>query len=192
MLRWLSTSSLCTLRCYTQSATTFMPNSVSCSTSGLAKFPLVPLLDKEGCDSNTHHDADAYIAVLMSARKPVKRHFEYVRFLVGDNYLHRYQDWDSVGGLRQPSPKSRHEIVLETYAGILRKINELMKLLCGLNQSANLPQSMPLEPVTRQATRWPSTFAMVERYFELKPFLDSTDKDLAAYVTSPLEGKRFG
>ncbi|KAG3111551.1 hypothetical protein PI125_g9020 [Phytophthora idaei] len=33
---------------------------------------------------------------------------------------------------------------------------------------------------------------MVERYFELKPFLDSTDNDLAAYVTSPLEGKRFG
>ncbi|KAG6944321.1 hypothetical protein JG688_00017148, partial [Phytophthora aleatoria] len=39
---------------------------------------MAPLLDKE-------HDADAHIAFLKTILKPVKRHVECVRFLVGDN-----------------------------------------------------------------------------------------------------------
>ncbi|KAG6942498.1 hypothetical protein JG688_00018085 [Phytophthora aleatoria] len=80
---------------------------------------------------------------------------------------------------------------LETYADILHKINELMKFLHGLNQPAKLRQRIPLRPVTRQETRWSSTFAMVERYFKLKPFLDSVDDELAVYMSFPLEDKRL-
>ncbi|KAG3230797.1 hypothetical protein PI124_g24106 [Phytophthora idaei] len=66
-----------------------------------------------------------------------------------------------------------------------------MKFLRGLNQAAKLRQRPPLRPVTRQATRWSSTFAMVERYFKLKPFLDSVDDELAVYMPPPLEDKRL-
>ncbi|KAG2876519.1 hypothetical protein PC118_g21587 [Phytophthora cactorum] len=66
-----------------------------------------------------------------------------------------------------------------------------MKFLRGTNQAAKLRQRTPLRPVTRQATRWSSTFAMVERYFKLKPFLDAVDDELAVYMPSPLEDKRL-
>ncbi|KAG2760157.1 hypothetical protein PC116_g25133 [Phytophthora cactorum] len=46
---------------------------------------MAPLLGKEACVSNPHHDADAHIASLKTILKPVKRHIECVRFLVGDN-----------------------------------------------------------------------------------------------------------
>ncbi|KAG2883741.1 hypothetical protein PC116_g18129 [Phytophthora cactorum] len=52
-----------------------------------------------------------------------------------------------------------------------------MKFLRGTNQAAKLRQRTPLRPVTRQATRWSSTFAMDKRLCgaldELKDFESS-------------------
>jgi hypothetical protein len=36
--------------------------------------------------------------------------------------------------------------------------------------------------VIRQDTRWSSSFAMVNRYFNLLPFLDANDDDLADFL----------
>jgi hypothetical protein len=41
-----------------------------------------------------------------------------------------------------------------------------------------------LEPIKRNVTRWSSTYCMLKRFFELKPFLDETDEDIARYIPS--------
>ncbi|KAG2896282.1 hypothetical protein PC119_g18699 [Phytophthora cactorum] len=65
-----------------------------------------------------------------------------------------------------------------------------MKFLRGLNQAANYANTTSTGYSTGK-TRRSSTFAMVERYFKLKPFLDSVDDELAVYMPSPLEEKRL-
>lgn len=103
---------------------------------------MAPLLDTEACDSDPHHDADAHIAFLKTILKPVKRHIECVRFLVGDNCsvngsIARKLGVPLVGCASHRLNLAMNQY-LETHADILDKINELTKFLCGLNQSAKL------------------------------------------------------
>ncbi|KAF1792151.1 Ribonuclease H-like domain [Phytophthora cactorum] len=128
---------------------------------------MAPLLGKEACVSNPHHDADAHIAYLKTILKPVKRHIEYI--------LHKINELMKF--LRGLNQAAKH------YSGhILTKRFMVIGGVCGLHR-----QRTPLQP----ATRWSTTFAMVERYFKLKPFLDSVDDELAVYMPSPLEEKRL-
>ncbi|KAG3081583.1 hypothetical protein PI125_g20130 [Phytophthora idaei] len=103
---------------------------------------MTPLLDKEACGSNPHHDADALIAFLKTILKPVKRHIECVRFLVGDNCSMNGSIATKLGiplvGCANHRLNLAMNQYLETYADILHKINELMKFLCGLDQAAKL------------------------------------------------------
>ena len=43
----------------------------------------------------------------------------------------------------------------------------------------------------RQDTRWSSTFSMVKRYFDLLPFLDRDDEDIAELLPSPSTNKKL-
>eukprot|EP00644_Phytophthora_capsici_P019588 jgi/Phyca11/133604/e_gw1.585.2.1 len=151
---------------------------------------MAPLLDKEDCNSDPHHDADAHIAFLKTILKPLKRRIDCIRFLVGDNCSVNGSIASKLGVPLVGCASHRLNLAmtqyLDEYEDILEKINDLMKFLRGLNH-----KKTSLRPVIRQKTRWSSTFPMVERYFKLKPFLDSADGDLAAYMPSPLEERRL-
>ena len=63
---------------------------------------------------------------------------------------------------------------------LLEKINRLMSKLKTLLLGAKLLQLTPLRPITRDTTRWSSTFDIISRYVRLREFLvdlGSSDTD---------------
>ena len=62
-----------------------------------------------------------------------------------------------------------------------------MTKLKNIKMSSKLRNLTPLRPITHNATRWPSIYHMLERYIQLKQFLDSSDVELAEYIPTALE-----
>ena len=72
----------------------------------------------------------------------------------------------------------------------------LMKIKCkiykfngriGLYKNGKTAGKRLFRPVIRNTTRWNSSFAMLNRVFEVEQFIDRTDMDLAIYLPSPTE-----
>ena len=76
---------------------------------------------------------------------------------------------------------------LEKYEPTLSKINSLMATLRNVKQAGKLRTKTPLEPVTRNDTRWSSTYNMLVRFFQIREFLDDTDANLVYNMPTPLE-----
>ena len=74
--------------------------------------------------------------------------------------------------------------LLNKFEHILRGVNDLMQKLGSMKKSAILRKATPLRPITRNYTRWSSTFMMLKRYLELKPFIDMNDIDMIPYLPS--------
>ena len=66
---------------------------------------------------------------------------------------------------------------LQKYETTLSKINSLMVTFRNVKQAGKPRTRTPLEPVTRNGTRWSSTHNMLLRYFRIREFLDDTDAD---------------
>ena len=54
----------------------------------------------------------------------------------------------------------------------LNKINTLMAKLKSLKLAGKLWEHAPIQPTQKNKTCWSSTYDMINRYIELKPFLD--------------------
>jgi hypothetical protein len=76
---------------------------------------------------------------------------------------------------------------LKKYEANISKINSLMVSLRNVKQAGKLRTRTPLEPVTRNDTRWSSTYDMLLRFFRIREFLDDTDSALVHYMPTPLE-----
>ncbi|KAG6599688.1 uncharacterized protein IUM83_13263 [Phytophthora cinnamomi] len=63
---------------------------------------------------------------------------------------------------------------LEPHDSVLEEVQQLMRKLRTLKQAAKL----------RQATRWPSTFSMLNRYFRLREFISADDEELSDFLPS--------
>jgi len=57
-----------------------------------------------------------------------------------------------------------------------------MKMMTSLKKAAFLRKLTALKPVFRNKTRWSSTYAMLSRYFELRPFFNRSDPDLHEFL----------
>ena len=70
----------------------------------------------------------------------------------------------------------KFQLAVSCYLGrnesFLNKINTLMGKLKSLKLSGKLREHTPLQPIQRNKTFWSSTYDMINRYIELKPFLD--------------------
>ena len=78
--------------------------------------------------------------------------------------------------------------LLEDWKEILDKVHSLMISLRSLKLAGALRMRTKLSPIIRNATRWSSTVSMVNRYFELKPFLADMDHpNLLDSILSPRE-----
>ena len=76
---------------------------------------------------------------------------------------------------------------LEEYEEPLSKISRLMVTLRNVKQAGKLRTKTKLSAVLRNDTRWSSTFQMLKRFFEIKDFIDSSDRALAVNLPSGLE-----
>ena len=77
--------------------------------------------------------------------------------------------------------------ILEPHAELLAKVNELMRRMGSIKNRARLWEKNAPMPIQRNATRWSSTFAMIQCYFEMKHAIDRQDKDVAAVCPSATE-----
>ncbi|KAL3657496.1 hypothetical protein V7S43_019101 [Phytophthora oleae] len=73
---------------------------------------------------------------------------------------------------------------LAPYDDNLEQVQTLLRKLRTLKQAAKLRQKTPLEPVLHQDTRWSSTYAMLERYFQLYEHLSTVDEELEDLLPS--------
>ena len=71
------------------------------------------------------------------------------------------------------------------------KINRLMSKLKKLLSGAKLFQLTPLRPITRNTTRWISTFDMISRYVRLREFLvDLASSDIDDLCLNSSQNRR--
>ena len=66
-------------------------------------------------------------------------------------------------------------LYLDDFESTLVKIQKTMSLLGHLKRAAALRKFTPLQPITRNLTRWTSDFAMVNRYAELKTIIEKPE-----------------
>lgn len=76
---------------------------------------------------------------------------------------------------------------LEPYEPQLSKVDNLMKKLKTIKYAALLEKKTELRPVSRNVTRWSSTYNMLKRYFEIKDYLPSEIPEIADLIPSHRE-----
>ena len=74
---------------------------------------------------------------------------------------------------------------LSPYEPLLEKIQGLMKKMSSVKKLAKLRQKTELRPVLRNKTRWTCTFAMVDRFYAIKDFVDHSDVEIASLLLTP-------
>ncbi len=76
---------------------------------------------------------------------------------------------------------------LRVYETELDKVSQISKKLRTIKNSANLRRQTKLRPVLRNATRWSSTYLMLNRFLELKEFIDPMNIELAGIMPTAEE-----
>ncbi|KAH9141556.1 hypothetical protein AeRB84_014268, partial [Aphanomyces euteiches] len=75
----------------------------------------------------------------------------------------------------------------DTPQNSINKVNRLMTKLKSANKAGALRYETHLKPVIRNVTRWSSTFAMIQRYNQLRDLIDRRDKELIPFLLTPNE-----
>ncbi len=68
--------------------------------------------------------------------------------------------------------------LFEVYDEYIEKIADAMKMLKGVKGAVLAEKGAKKLPILRNKTRWSSTYKMLQRYFDLLPFLDISDAEL--------------
>ena len=157
-----------------------------------SKFPLIafsPLLNEED------HTASNQISFIESVLGIYGKTTANVTFLVCDN-----EETNKSIARRLCLPMigcASHrlnlalKLVLEDYASEVNTINQLMKKLMTLRNSAKLREKTNLRPIMKCDLRWSSVHSMISRYLELKEFIDQSDAEIVCLLPSPPEHLRI-
>ncbi|KUF88703.1 hypothetical protein AM588_10001926 [Phytophthora nicotianae] len=147
---------------------------IQCLSRRYVLLAFCPLGDEEDLGAQSLFDLIA--DTLSTYNKP----WESVLFMIGDNCSVNQAIGRKIGALPFIGCAShRFQLAVKDFLAeeevLLAKIHALMKHLSTIKCRAALRKVTPLAPVLRNATRWSSTFNMVERYVKLHPALLSMD-----------------
>jgi len=156
--------------------------------NGEGQYPLLsiaPPLDEESFTAETHK------AFIIDVLGLYGKDLSNVVYLVGDNApvntcLSDLLEVPFIGCASHRFNLACKQY-LEEYEETLSKISRLMVTLRNVKQAGKLRTKTKLSPVLRNVTRWSSTFQMLKRFFEIKDFIDSSDRVLAVNLPSSLE-----
>ncbi|KAE9303034.1 hypothetical protein PF008_g22328 [Phytophthora fragariae] len=140
---------------------------IHCTTRQFVLLAFCPLEDE------TDLGAQSVFDLLADTLSRYDRPWQAVTFMVGDNCSVNQSIVRKVGAVPFIGCAShRFNLAMKDYLAkedaLLEKIHALMKRFSTLKGRAVLRQVTPLAPVLRNATRWSSTYAMVERYIALE------------------------
>jgi hypothetical protein len=160
------------------------------SINDVPQYPLLafsPLLDESDLSANSYRDwIDANLHLYGKT-------LENVAFLVGDNCSVNQSLCDIIdcGFIGCSSHRLnltvKEWIVRNQYEQIIDKVHNLMLKLKSVKNRAKLRELTELSPLTRNTTRWPSTYKMIDRYLSIEPCIDVSDPDIADRSLSPSE-----
>ena len=157
----------------------------ACCSTQMFLLSIAPPLDEE------HFDSASHVAFIKDVLSFFGKSLDNVSFVVGDNAPVNLRISDLIGIPFIGCASHRFNLAckkyLQPFEDNLQRINSLMVILRNLKQAGKLRTKTHLEPVKRNVTRWSSTFAMLKRFFELKPFLDESDEELAQHIPSGRE-----
>jgi hypothetical protein len=159
---------------------------------GVSKMPLLaiaPPLDEENYDAESHKAFITYVLETFGKR------LNDLIYMVADNAsvnrrLSELLGIPLIGCASHRFNLAVKKFLLE-YEDILLKIHNLMKALGNIKQAGKLRKSTNLRPVKRNVTRWSSTFAMLERFYAIKEFIDQEDPELAIHFPTGMENVRL-
>lgn len=154
---------------------------------------MAPLVDDEVSD----HTARSHVKFLDTILSYYGRSKANIVYIVGDNCSVNGAVADllqvSMVGCASHRLSLAVNLLLSGDDELITKIQKLMyKVKNSLLVSAKLRRKTLLRPVPKQDTRWSSTFAMVNRYFELKEFIsDDIEEELAEFMPARREEKQL-
>ncbi|EGZ08117.1 hypothetical protein PHYSODRAFT_527104 [Phytophthora sojae] len=168
-----------------------------------ALLALAPIAD-DGVEDQT---AESHVAFLTGILPFFKRVISSIIYLVADNCSvnTRLDDLLQVPFIGCASHRLNLavNVYLSDYEPLQEQMQQLMLKLRGLNKANRLSfllfcsfcfflrQKTNLRPVLRQATRWGSTFKMLDRYFDLRDALDTDDDDIVSLMPSHRQENRL-
>jgi len=163
-------------------------------TVSTALLAFSPLLDESDFSAASHFEFIQFVL-----EEVYQKTLSNVICLVGDNCSTNKALADLCGKPLVGCAAHRFNLAVQKYLSghdvLLTKVNELMTKLRTLKNAAKLRMLSPLRPRLRCATRWTGTFAMIERFFELKPHLDKmaeVDDVLSDHMVTMSELKALG
>ncbi|KUF96014.1 ADP-ribosylation factor 2-B [Phytophthora nicotianae] len=154
---------------------------------------IAPIIDDEISD----HTASSNVKILDVILSYYGRSKASIAYIVGDNCSVNGAAADQLQvpmvGCASHRLNLAVNLLLAGDDKLLDKIQKLMyKVKNLLLVSAKSRRKTLLRPVPRQDTRWSSTFAIVNRYFELKEFLSDDDEDeLTGFLPTHREEKQL-
>eukprot|EP00644_Phytophthora_capsici_P007261 jgi/Phyca11/112478/e_gw1.22.353.1 len=154
---------------------------------------MAPLVDDEVDD----HTARSHVKFMDTILSYFGRSKANIAYIVGDNCSVNGVIADQlqvpVVGCASHRLNLAVNLLLSGDEKLITKIQKLMyKIKNSLVVSAKLRRKTLLRPVPKQVTRWSSTFAMVNRYFELKEFIsDDIEEELADLMPTRREEKEL-
>lgn len=136
----------------------------------------------------TEYGAVSQASFIVDTVEAYNRTKDCILFLVGDNTNTNPATATKLGvpfiGCASHRFNLAVQSYLDTYDEITSSINNLMKTLSNIKKAGKLRLKTSLEPVTRNVTRWSSTYSMLERFFQLREHLDQSDVDLLQNIPS--------
>jgi len=156
--------------------------------NGVGQYPLLsiaPPYDEQSFTAETHK------AFIIDVLELYDKGLSSLVYLVGDNAPVNTCLSDLLGVPFIGCASHRFNLAckkyLEEYEESLSKISRLMLTLRNVKQAGKLRTKTKLSAVLRNDTRWSSTFQMLKRFFEIKDFIDTSDRALAVNLPSGLE-----
>lgn len=165
---------------------TYTTEKKSITTVNTHLLAMAPLVSEDDFSATSHKEFITWVIESI-----YKKRVHCISFLCGDNCSTNKALATSMSIPLVGCASHRFNLAVQSYLKqyeqILNRVHELMKKLTTLKQAAKLRTRTTLRPVSRNATRWSSTFEMILRYFRIKDFIDTADRELANLVPSSLE-----
>ncbi|KAF0719906.1 Aste57867_703 [Aphanomyces stellatus] len=151
------------------------------------------LPDDEADDAKVSHCATQFVEYIKFELETFGKTIGNIVWLVASNsavskHMAKVTGLPFVGCAAHRFNTAVHAMIQEEYKDDVAAVHKLMRALTGLNFIYPLRRLTDFRPLLHHPNRWPSTYDMLQRYFELMPALIQMPPDLQRMIPSNDQG----